>query len=265
MPGPFPGMDPWLEAPGLFPDLHQTLIGEIRNAIAAQLPEPYYTGLATRLYIEESQRYVEPDINMLVGGRRPKRSPAGGTAVLDVTPPLKVRIKSDPIREGRVEIRHGGTGDRLVTSIEILSPVNKLKGSVGRRQYLRKRREMRLARVNIVEIDFLRAGVWTTLAPLDRVERSVGRCSYHVSVNRSYRSGALEIYPIFMGERLPKIAVPLLKVDGDIAVDLHPPFDRSYDVARFHRRAGYGRPATPPLGAEQQAWAEELIRSHSAK
>ena len=58
MASPFPGMDPWLEAPELFPDLHQTLISQFREAVNATLPRPYYTALGTRLYIDESDRRV---------------------------------------------------------------------------------------------------------------------------------------------------------------------------------------------------------------
>ena len=49
MPSPIPGMDPFLEDPAVFPDLHDNLIAELRNAINAQLPPPYYASSASRV------------------------------------------------------------------------------------------------------------------------------------------------------------------------------------------------------------------------
>ena len=31
MPSPFPGMDPWLEAPRIWPDVHNSLIAALRD------------------------------------------------------------------------------------------------------------------------------------------------------------------------------------------------------------------------------------------
>src|SRR5262249_39415800 len=47
---------------------------------------------------------------------------------------------------------------RLVTSIEVLSPTNKRRRSVGWRKYLRKRQALLLGKANLVEIDLLRGG-----------------------------------------------------------------------------------------------------------
>ena len=143
MPSPFPGMDPWLEAPELFPDLHQRLIAYLSEAVTASLPRPYYTAIGTRLYIDESDRRVEPDVDILItGGRRKPTTSGGGTAVLEEkATPYLVRIVSDPIRAWALEIHQAGSGDRLVTSVEILSPTNKARGSPGRKLYLKKRKE----------------------------------------------------------------------------------------------------------------------------
>ena len=62
MPSPIPGMDPFLEDPAVFPDLHDSLIVELRNGINAQLPPPYYASSASRVWVEPSQRRVGPDV-----------------------------------------------------------------------------------------------------------------------------------------------------------------------------------------------------------
>lgn len=49
MPSPFPGMDPYIEACGLWGDFHDRLIGELERALAAALPlEPPLSPEATR-------------------------------------------------------------------------------------------------------------------------------------------------------------------------------------------------------------------------
>ena len=263
MPSPFPGMDPWLESPGLFPDLHQRLIAYFSEAISVSLPRPYYTAIGTRLYVEESDRRIEPDVDLLISRRRPKRTDtlSGGTAVLGKAKPLLIRPVSDPVREWSLEIRHAHSGDRLVTSVEVLSLSNKTFRSQGRKLYRKKRKELVRSRVNVVEIDLLRSGEPTTLAPIERAERRAGPFEYHACTRRYYRSLSMEVYPIPLADRLPLIAIPLLKGDEDVTVDLQPVFDKSYDIARFDQRAGYSKPAHPPLTLEQQAWAEGILKA----
>ena len=262
MPSPFPGMDPWLESPGLFPDLHNTLIGYIREVIATRLPRPYYTAIATRVYVEQSDRQIEPDVDVLIRKKRPRLEPAEAGGLLVAKPrPLVFRTPSDSIREWAIEIRHPDSGDRLVTSVEVLSLSNKSRGSEGRKQFLKKQKELRTGRVNIVEIDLLRSGTATTLAPDARVRRRAGPFDYHVCVRRYYRSLSTEVYPIPMAERLPLIAIPLLKGDADVTNDLQTCFDRTYDIASFGSRADYDQPARPPLTPEQQAWAEAVLKA----
>jgi Protein of unknown function (DUF4058) len=45
MPSPFPGMDPYLEAPHIAPDLYRALAAEIRKKLNQTLPRPYYARL----------------------------------------------------------------------------------------------------------------------------------------------------------------------------------------------------------------------------
>jgi len=51
MPTPFPGMDPYLEQPALWPDVHNGLIAELRNALVPQLRPRYYVALEERTYL----------------------------------------------------------------------------------------------------------------------------------------------------------------------------------------------------------------------
>ena len=61
MPSPFPGMDPYLEHPAVFPGLHNRLIVVLSELLQAALPAPYYAEIGERVWVEVSQRFIEPD------------------------------------------------------------------------------------------------------------------------------------------------------------------------------------------------------------
>ncbi|MBI3763303.1 MAG: DUF4058 family protein, partial [Chloroflexi bacterium] len=50
MPAPLPGMDPWLEHPALWPDVHHGLISAIRDRLGPILRPRYYVAVETRTY-----------------------------------------------------------------------------------------------------------------------------------------------------------------------------------------------------------------------
>ena len=64
MPSPFPGMDPYLEHPDIFPDFHDRFVTYVSDAIQPRLPEPYYAAIGRRVWIEVSERFVGPDVNV---------------------------------------------------------------------------------------------------------------------------------------------------------------------------------------------------------
>jgi len=48
MPSPFPGFNPYLEAPDIWPDLRDGLAAKIRAELNRTLPRPYYARLEMR-------------------------------------------------------------------------------------------------------------------------------------------------------------------------------------------------------------------------
>jgi hypothetical protein len=64
MPSPFPGMDPYLEEPALWPDLHQRLITYIADALQPQIRPRYRARIEERLYVVQSSRSIYPDMNV---------------------------------------------------------------------------------------------------------------------------------------------------------------------------------------------------------
>jgi len=262
MPSPFPGMDPYLEHPAVFPGLHNRLIVVLSELLQAALPAPYYAEIGERVWVEVSQRFIEPDGIVLrpdTGRERVERPVA--TAEPRIRP-VVVTVPHDERREPFLEILAPGEGsERLVTAIEFLSPSNKTPGERGRELYLRKQREILDSPAHLVEIDLLRGGVHTTAVPLERLRAQVGPLDYHASVHRSDRFEDYLVYPIRLEERLPEIGIPLLHDDPDVPLDLQALLDRVYDNGPYRRRIRYAVAVpVPPLRPDQAAWAVDVIQ-----
>jgi hypothetical protein len=176
---------------------------------------------------------------------------------------MVVRVPHDERREVFLEIYalQGQGGDRLITTIEILSPSNKTPGEHGRELYLRKQKEILDSKVHLVEIDLLRAGIHSTAVPRERVIEGSGPFDYHICIHRFDHFEDYLVYPVRVEERLPEIAIPLSPQDSPVLVDLQAIFERAYDIGAYRRRILYhqGSPV-PPLSAEQTEWTTRLLR-----
>src|SRR5947199_32906 len=58
---PFPGMDPWLEHPALWPDVHNSVGAAIRDELTPCVAPRYYVALERRTY------HLKPDDLVFVG------------------------------------------------------------------------------------------------------------------------------------------------------------------------------------------------------
>ena len=268
MPSPFPGMDPYLESPDWFPCLHDSLIIGILGSLQQRLPESYYAQSTQRVYLEASERYVEPDAEILVSSRKPPRRilESGGVAIaeVEVTEPVEILMESveyDPFEEPFIEVRRRtGSEVQVVTSIEILSLANKMRGSSGREQYLSKQEEVLSSRVHLVEIDLLRGGEHATALPKILVDANAGPFDYHICVHRFDRRNAFFIYPIQLEGHLPTIAIPLLPGDPDIKLPLQSIFNQAYEIGPYRKGVHYGVDTIiPPLPPEKSEWLKARV------
>lgn len=264
MPSPFPGMDPFLEHPSIFPDLHDGFISNLREALQPDLPEPYYAALGRRAWVEISERFIGPDVNVVRDGKRAVDM-EGGVAVADrsASGPVVVRVPHDERVETLVEIFVGRGGTRrLVTAIEMLSPTNKMPGEQGRELYLRKQQELLLSKTHLVEIDLLRGGAHATAVPRDRLERNAAPFDYHVCIHRFDNLEDYFIYPILLPHSLPTIHVPLLPGDGEVSLHLQKVFNRTYDAGPYFREIDYRADLiVPPLSSEYAQWYGKLLKN----
>ncbi len=270
MPSPFPGMDPFLEHPAIFPDLHDAMVGYIRESLQARLPEPYYAAVASRTWVELDARFVvpdalpEPDVFIV---RRNEEGPAREiTAGLAAVPavrsqPIIVHVPRDERRHTYVEVCTPERAGRVVTVIEILSRSNKSPGDLAHGLYEQSQRETLYSSTHLVEIDLLRTGQHATAVPERRLAEAVGAVDYHVCLHRFNRLEDFYVYPIRLEERLPETVVPLLPGDPDIPLDLQAVFERCYEAGAYQRRVRY-RDLTaivPPLSPERMEWVSRLL------
>ncbi len=138
MPSPFPGMDPYLEG-YLWIDVHNTLANKIRQQLAPKIQPDYAVRLEIYLVQDTAPEseigILYPDVEVLrqkstfSSPIRSRLSAMGNLLVppapltLPLMPPVEVRIVS-------VEVRDAAS-NTLVTSIEILLPVNKREPGIA--------------------------------------------------------------------------------------------------------------------------------------
>lgn len=133
MPTPFPGMDPLIEAAGLWNDFHGTFIHSWRDALMAALPEDYIARTDERLCITERtgehRGHMGPDIAVgPAGGTRSGVVSTAATGALLEPAMIEVELE-DELRETFIEI-YRLSDERLVTVVELLSPSNKTRAIV---------------------------------------------------------------------------------------------------------------------------------------
>ena len=260
---PFPGMNPYLENPDIWPDFHNGLIGQLRDVLGPQLPDHYRIALQRRVEVEEpfgapsELNLVIPDALVMsesaVVPSSSGETAAAVTALPDDAAAVRVRM---PREVSVLWLRVETVPEReLVTVVEVLSPANKRPGE-GRRRYIRKREAIVAGLVNLVEIDLLRR--WEPM-PL---ETPPPASDYRILVCRSLESPSALLYPFTVRHRIPKFTLPLLSEDEAHApeVDLGAIVDRLHLTARYNLETRYDVP--PPEPAFDDAvhtWVTERV------
>jgi len=266
MPGPFPGMDPYLEHSALWPGVHQGFITYATEALNAILPAHYVASINERLYVVQPDRDIYPDVMVLEhpsAQRQTQREGATATAVA-IDPPWVLTIEPIEMREVFIEILPVADESRVITVIEVLSPSNKTAGSEGRQLYLTKQREVLESQTHLIEIDLLRTGEHTVAAPREGLLKK-GKWDYLVCLHRGGQGMRYEVWAIQLQQQLPCISVPLADGDPDIALDLQAVFNRCYDACGYARRLDYRREPQISLESEAAEWADALLRERGLR
>jgi hypothetical protein len=254
---PFPGMDPWLEHPVLWPDVHNSLITAIRDALAPMVMPRYFVGVESRTTVLNGldvDLIYRPDVSIL--SRELPTEPRGpGVAVLERTDvkPFDVVVPIDDEVEETFLAIHELPGRKLVTVIEVLSPTSK-KTTDARREYLAKRLALIRCKVNLVEIDLLRAGEPMAMDPVPHID-------YRILVSRGWEHPHATLHPFGIREAIPAISVPLKWGEPEVQLAVGELLAQVYDRARYDLRTDYRTaPPEPALSPEDTAWVDTLLR-----
>ncbi|MBW4591124.1 DUF4058 family protein [Aetokthonos hydrillicola] len=142
MSSPFPGMNPYLENPELWSEVHSRLIVAIADAIAPHIRPKYRVAIEKRVYKTTDDNSVLVGIPDVVVARNVKteKQQTNTTVALPSSKPIPVTLPiPQEVRQGYLEVRDVKSGE-VVTVIEVLSPKNKRSGE-GRNAYESKRQQ----------------------------------------------------------------------------------------------------------------------------
>lgn len=258
MPSPFPGMDPYLERPGLWHQVHTVLIGQLQLYLAPLVAPRYRVVVERRMYLsllEPDELVGVPDVGVVMA--QPEASAPTPTTVVASPRPLVAELPYPEKRWQRyLEIREVES-NRVITVVEILSPDNKRPGD-GRDQYERKRLEVLGSLTHLVEIDLLRGG---DPMPMRILGDGQGASSYRIVISRSEKRPRAEVYLFGIRDPIPTFPLPLREGDEEPEVDLGSLLHEIYDRARYDLAIDYRQPPPPPpLSEEDAAWLEERLR-----
>lgn len=255
---PFPGMDPYIEARGLWGDFHADLIASIKRYLNSQLPSRYVARAGERSYIDTidpdgeflKRRTIIPDVSVQERQKdvTHQTSPAAVEEAGDEWV-VMYGTQHEEIRESFIDIRDLETNNRLVTSIEILSPTNKRPNSKGWDEYESKRGDFFQGMANLVEIDLLRGGqrhVMKTPWP---------NSPYYLMVMRSHEAPACRVWRAYATRPLHAIPIPLLPSDPDVQLSLQPLIDDIYLDSRYALDVRYNEATDLNLSEQERALA----------
>lgn len=218
MKSPFPGMDPYLEG-FLWPDVHNRLAGVISELLAPRIAPKYVARI--ELY-----------------------------TVNDTSPESEIGIMSVPVRIPVVEIRDTAK-NRLITAIEILSPVNKKQP--GLVQYREKRADLHRKGVHLLEIDLLRRGIRPFIHPMLPP-------SHYVMMLLRAGTRNTEAWTIQVRDALPVLPVPLAAPDPDVPLDLKAALDIIYERSMYQLSIDYRKDPPPPAFDEaEKVWMQGIL------
>lgn len=260
MPSPFPGMDPYLEG-YLWPDVHHRLATQISDQLMPLVRPRYVARIEIQVVADDAPEteigIMYPDVEVVRARREPtepsSQSPQAGVTVTTPTS-LSVPLLDVEVRLASVEIRDAAQ-NQLITSIEILSPVNKREPGLSR--YRDKQRQLREANVHILDIDLLRRGQRPLAHP------RIPEHAYRVTLSRAGEAHA-DIWCMTLQDPLPAVPVPLRVPDEDVPLDLAIAFATIYDRAAYDLSLNYDElPPPPTFSDEERAWVRRQIELHS--
>lgn len=255
MASPFPGMDPYLEHPEIWPGVHLLLIAALAESLAPQLRPKYLVSVEVRMYEttgEQSLLVGIPDVVVQKSQRQRNRQPSIVTVASPPSQPTVVQVPMPvTIRQGYLEVREVATKE-VITAIELLSPINKRPGR-GRQTYENKRERVLGSSTNLVEIDLLRA-----YDPMPVFGDNL-QSHYRILVSRSDLRPQAELYKFDIADRVPSFKLPLRSDDQAPTVNLKQLLDDIYERSGYDLKLDYQKAPVPALDKSDTAWLDQLL------
>ncbi|MEL6455801.1 MAG: DUF4058 family protein [Cyanobacteria bacterium J06623_5] len=243
----FPGMNPYLESPHRWPEMHTWLIVELARAINPQLLPKYRAAVETRVYIDTTPVGI-PDASIY--RQESQSNLSNKKTVATVITPERVTVPMPwEVSERYLEIREVST-QKVITVIEVLSPANKRTGE-GRTKYIEKRQKVLGSATHFVEIDLLRKG---KPMPIECSQPA----DYQILVSRANERPSAERYAFNLREPVPQFLLPLTNEDAEPIVDLKSLLETVCQDTGIAIGIDYTVQPQPTLSTEDFAWVQSL-------
>ncbi len=271
---PFPGCDPYLQK--RWESCHHDMIIALRDLMRGRLPEGLRPRVEARVYLEETDAVghvrrgsIKPDAFVIEHSNGCKTPGAAvtptwqGDAIEDggtlVAEPIKFTAIPMEMKERYIDIVDVNDGERIITSIEVLSPANKAPGP-GFDRFREKQTTLRAGGVSLVEIDLIRGGAHAISAP--RIFKDAGPdILFRIAILRSWERDQGDLYALTLRHRLPVIDLPLRRTDAPLSLDLQQMHDIAYDRGEFALDLDYRNEPEPALPPNDAAWSDKLLRA----
>jgi hypothetical protein len=260
---PFPGMNPYLEQPLHWQEVHSRLMIAIADALNPQILPKYRAALDRRVYQIDGDDAILIGIPDVTVERYPAAASSPVAVISPPAMPLKVFVPM-PLehRESFLQVQDIKTGE-VVTVIEVLSPTNKRLGQ-GRHAYEEKRRQVLGSRTHLVEIDLLRSGTPMTVAianrPVNENSQPSIPGSYRILVSRGDQRPSADLYPFRLPDPIPCFSLPLRSEDYEPVLDLYTLLNQVYQRAGLGYAIDYRLEPIPPVEGEDAVWLDTLLK-----
>ncbi|NES83466.1 MAG: DUF4058 family protein [Moorea sp. SIO2B7] len=287
MPSPFPGMNPYLEKPEYWSQVHKWLIVLIAQSLNPQLRPKYRVAIEERVYNATGDDSMLGRVGILPARKdhvvvqssqsnHQDPSPLVTVAATSVKPmkialPMTEMVKercsavlgvppmSDCIKKWYLEVRKLETG-KVITVIEILSPKNKRSKAVGhatrsegRSNYETKRQKILDSLTHLVEIDLLRQG-----KPM-AMNNQAFQSHYRIVISRSQERPQADLYAFNLPQAIPSFPLPLQPEDTEPTVNLQQLLHQLYDQGSYDLAIDYSQDPPPPLSTADASWVKQVL------
>ncbi len=258
---PFPGMNPYLENPLFWSEIHNLLIAAIFRKLNPQLRPKYRVAIEKRVYqtIDEDSLLVGvADVAVQSIEKMPLPEPASVAVASPVVEAVTVDVTMpETVKETYLEVRDVATQE-VVTVIEILSPKNKRRGE-GRNAYIKKRLQVLGSYTNLVEVDLLRDG-----KPIQQLQNNI-QTDYRILVSRASKRPKADLYAFNLQNPIPCFLLPLREGDTEPLLEIQTLINELYNEGNYDLVIDYAQEPVPAMSVNSVVWVDELLKQQGLR